>query len=585
MIFAFKFALANKERASILFEILYFQANTLGLEFAESFGEEWEEKIDYYFYLFAKQEEMLEFADAISSRIPISIYFQFDSIKELEDLRDLELAPKRPMPPFPPLDAKVIQEVIGDFSLLQGYLSPLEIFAPILSPTALQNALKKCIELLREDALIVRSTRGKVLLSCKKKSKQVLFWDLSSVKTYMRVESLQAQFLASYEKPSQDLCAKEVFAEEFGTLFLECFLPYDLFLSILGAACLKQEIGYVFLTQLDNFQEPLNAKNSPKAQNSSGQGSANNLENSSGQNTTNAGNSPEDLRDLSPQVFYEQKGQVPPKEKIVVAQNGVILHTKSFRGNVFELIAAHEKTLSFVNNKRLQNDKNLIVCFSKNHPTFFWLGKEEKYQSVLGLELDCNAKNVIEKIKKIPHGEKLIKNFFAEFPEMQKKISALPDAPMPTRNLFAFFSVLSFVAGYEEEYNPHSTRVLENARKYVRDKGPRIDYKILKDEKGHLFLDYPKILRSMMSFLLAGVDEATLSYGVFDSMGECFGNFIQDLCVNFSLQNVLIFGNLLEEKIFLDKILHYAPRQVNFVLPKNGFLDVQRGKNASRDAL
>ncbi|MFG5109172.1 protein hydE, partial [Campylobacter lari] len=105
------------------------------------------------------------------------------------------------------------------------------------------------------------------------------------------------------------------------------------------------------------------------------------------------------------------------------------------------------------------------------------------------------------------------------------------------------------------------------------DRGPRIDYKIIKDEQQNLKLDYPKILRSVMSFLLAGVDEATLSYGILDSMGEFFGNFIQDLCVNFSLQNVLIFGSLLEEKIFLDKILHYIPKNIHLVLPKKDYLD------------
>ena len=199
----------------------------------------------------------------------------------------------------------------------------------------------------------------------------------------------------------------------------------------------------------------------------------------------------------------------------------------------------------------------------------FWLKSGEKYQSALNAEFELNARLVFEGIASYKDGDKLLANFRRAVPQIDAHLESYGEVSQKSRNIFAFLGVVARVLGYGEDAHA----LLENAKGYVRDKGPRIDYKLVKSPQNILSLDYPKILRSCMSFYLAGVDRETLSYGVLDSLGEFVGNLMQDLCVNFAARKILLCGNLLEEKILLDKILHYAPRDVRLILPKKGYLD------------
>lgn len=538
MIYEFKFCIRDTTSFDLLKSILYFHAKKQTVEYAESFQEDLEEYGFYFFYIKTSKDAMIAFAEAIGKSIPLSINFSFEELKEFQDdaieiefkLLDscLESSDEEIF------DASCIAESMQSYSIenIKKWVQDIKYHDILIEKQEqLEGLFEECLNKAKTCGVVIETSRGKKILTTqiKEQKSQLMFCDMSNLKTYMCLDTLQSQLLASYEKPSMYFVPKEVFMEELQGNLFECFLPYDVFLGAFANYCLKSEINYLFAC--DSDEKPL--------------------------------------------VTYCQKQGVVPMQNVVVSQSGVVLHTQKYSGGIFELIKAHYKSLEMPSKQRIQNEKNLVVCLSKENPTLFWIGKDDKYQSVIQMEFELNPRKVVQEISTYTDGDKLIKNFYAQFGEIQEKIEKMPLDSIKTSNIFEFLSVLAFMGNYDKEPNRHSCSILNNARRYVRDKGPRIDYKIIKNEKQHLVLEYPKILRSMMSFLLAGVDEATLSYGVLDSMAECFGNLIQDICVNFSIQNVLIFGSLLEEKIFLDKILHYAPKNINLVLPKNGYLDYQ----------
>ena len=582
---------------------------------------------------------LLEFANTLAQKIPLSLKFRFSSIESVAQDEDSvgrgnlpkgESARKTPQdaalttpnsipalnespasPKHPPLDAQTITQIIKnqDLPQMQKYLS-----ATSFVREGREQEFAQALDFIQEELesqrpVVLHTSRGKIAISAlpfdassslfegsslknppahaTKTPTKVLFWNLSTLRTYMRAEAAQCDALASYEKPSMMLSTKEVFSEALGRE-VECVLAYDLFLGVLGERCSAGQMDYVFVRELDS---------APKSD-------------------WELNGEPNWELNLPYHIAYTQ--EVPQEERIVLAQNGLVLYCGESRAqSLQEIICAHEdlleeareldggsgmaqnlkgakeappqksrlqkareerlggKIASAKNSsgaqetRRLEGNEALIVSLSRDNPMCFWLKSGEKYQSALNAEFELNVRLVFEGIASYKDGDKLLANFRRAVPQIDAHLESYGQASQKSRNIFAFLGVVAKVLGYGEDAHA----LLENAKGYVRDKGPRIDYKLVKSEQNILSLDYPKILRSCMSFYLAGVDRETLSYGVLDSLGEFVGNLTQDLCVNFAARKILLCGNLLEEKILLDKILHYAPRDVRLILPKKGYLD------------
>lgn len=581
---------------------------------------------------------LLELANTLAQKIPLSLKFRFSSIESVAQDEDSagqgkppkgESARKSPQdaaptipnsipalnePPasskHPPLDAQTITQIIKnqDLPQMQKYLS-----ATSFVREGEEREFAQALDFIQEELegknpVVLHTSRGKIAISalpfdgytdifgdasgalfessspCPKNPPapatntpaKVLFWNLSTLRTYMRAEAAQCDALASYEKPSMMLSAKEVFSEVLGRE-VECVLAYDLFLGVLGERCSAGQMDYVFVRELDS---------------------------------TRVSNGEANWEPNPPyHIAYTQ--EVPQEERIVLAQNGLVLYCGESRAqSLQEIIHAHGDLLDEARGleeaggsnppppqksrlqkareerlggkiaeaknssgaqetRRLEGNEALIVSLSRDNPMCFWLKSGEKHQSALNAEFELNAKLVFEGIASYKDGDKLLANFRRAVPQIDAHLESYGEVSQKSRNIFAFLGVVARVLGYGEDAHA----LLENAKGYVRDKGPRIDYKLVKSPQNILSLDYPKILRSCMSFYLAGVDRETLGYGVLDSLGEFVGNLMQDLCVNFAARKILLCGNLLEEKILLDKILHYAPRDVGLILPKKGYLD------------
>ena len=590
----------------------------------------------------SEQNPLLEFANTLAQKIPLSLKFRFSSIESVAQDEDSAGQPKPPKgesarkssqdaapttpnsipalnetdapncPKIPPLDAQTITQIIKnqDLPQMQKYLS-----ATSFVRDGEEQEFAQALDFIQEELesqkpVVLHTSRGKIAISAlpfdgytdifgdasgalfessaprpknppapaTNTPAKVLFWNLSTLRTYMRAEAAQCDALASYEKPSMMLSTKEVFSEALGRE-VECVLAYDLFLGVLGERCSARQMDYVFVRELDSALG-LNGE-------------------------------ADWVSNLPYHIAYTQ--EVPQEERIVLAQNGLVLYCGESRAqSLQEIIRVHGDLLDEAQNlegtsahgakepppqksrlqkareerlggkiagaknssgaqetRRLEGNEALIVSLSRDNPMCFWLKSGEKYQSALNAEFELNARLVFEGIASYKDGDKLLANFRRAVPQIDAHLESLGQVSQKSRNIFAFLGVVAKVLGYGEDAHA----LLENAKGYVRDKGPRIDYKLVKSPQNILSLDYPKILRSCMSFYLAGVDRETLSYGVLDSLGEFVGNLMQDLCVNFAARKILLCGNLLEEKILLDKILHYAPRDVRLILPKKGYLD------------
>lgn len=493
----------------------------------------------FHFFLNCSSKEALNFADEISLRLPLSIYFSFEEFKISQE-KNLRFTIK----PIPQLDffdsheiSKILDQKNPKFCKIFNKVKSITFQdKKIINTKELQEVFSILIQKLKNNQdIFIDTTRGAIKLSLSQKSNQIMFFDLANATTYTRIDSIQSQILASYEKPVLKVLPKEVFCSQLldKEIEINIFLPYDIMLSILGVFALKANIDYVFISLSKEY-------------------------------------------DLSYQYYPMKKA-----ESIVVSDTGLIINNdRNYKSkNIFELFNYYfkeqslQKPLLQKSNTPLSNHQKLIIYLSKNHPSCIWIKDDDNYKDMLSIDFETNPKKLIQDIKNhYKDGDKLIKNFQNHFEDIMGNINALSNQSLKSKNLMDMLGIAGFILGYDKKFDLSSKTILNNAKKFVRDRGPRIDFKLVK-KNNQLSLDYPKIIRSSMSFRIAGLDEATLSYGFLDSMAEFLGNFVRDGVINFSIKSVLICGNMLAEKIFLDKILHYIPKNIDLILPEKGYID------------
>ena len=346
--------------------------------------------------------------------------------------------------------------------------------------------------------------------------------DIASLKTYFRIHKAQIDILASFEKPLTHLVPKEVFEKHFplnAMGLVRIGLPYDMPLAIIGALLLQDDIGYFFLSTPD-----------------------------------------ED----SPTPFDFCHSPAPKEQILTISQSGIFLDNHIATSHtLISLIQEHITDLT---------QRHLVIYISSRHKSAF-LVYENTPKVLLDIHFENNPKLILQNIAtSYKSGDNLIKNFTSRFPHLIESINALPDLEQPTSNLIDIFDSAAFTLGFSTNGASDKNALFYRAYRFVRERGPRIDYTLLR-ENNTLSLDYHRIIRSSISFKCADMEDEILSYGILDSLSEFIATLVRDTKTNLQIKKVLLLGDMLSNSIFLDRILGYLPKDIHLILPKDGLLD------------
>lgn len=366
--------------------------------------------------------------------------------------------------------------------------------------------------------------RGVVLLSLTPtpSTHTTLACDIASLKTYFRLHKAHIDVLASFEKPLTHLVPKEVFEKHFplnATGLVKVGLPYDMPLAIIGALLLQDDIGYFFLsTPSQDSPSPFDFCHSPA-----------------------------------------------PREQILsISQSGIFIDNHIATSHTLtSLIQEHITDLT---------QRHLVIYLSSRHKSAF-LVYEEKPKVLLDIHFESNPKLILQNIAtSYKGGAELIKNFTSRFPHLAESINTLPDLEQPKDNLIDIFDSAAFTLGFNTNGVSDKNALFYRAYRFVRERGPRIDYTLLREDNA-LSLDYHRIIRSSLSFKCADMEDEILSYGILDSLSEFVATLVRDTKTNLQIKKVLLLGDMLSNSIFLDRILGYLPKDIHLILPKDGLLD------------
>ncbi len=469
------------------------------------------------FYLQASDEITLEFAQKLSEILPFSLDFSFLSLKEITEPLDENLFQTTSLSKPLFMNAKEHQDFLDKNSSLYadtlGLIKNTAFKGDIIrSPKELIDCLTQLKGMLKtQDFIPVHTSRGVLSLSLKKPSISVIFSDLSSVLSCTKLPLEDAKYLASLEKPCVKVSLKSVFKDTFKNDEIIAQLPFDPILNLLCRILQDEGIEFVFM-HANNPQEAL--------------------------------------------LYYETLFKTPKR---------LITPTKKFvLENNLSAIAFKDE-LEFLK----ETPHSIVLYFSFKRPTRLLLHANGSLKTLLSVSFDFNQ--IFNLLKQDEKASRMLQNYATKFPNFYARVLELSKYQLGGANLLDFFQILGFVLGYSEDFCAQS--VIPLAKECLRPKGPRIDYKILKDDSLKMALNFSKIMHSAMSFRLAGVENEILSLGILDSLAEFLGNFIWDNAQNFSVQEVTIAGDFFGEKVFLDLFVRYFPKTL--ALKAHAFLDYE----------
>ncbi len=469
------------------------------------------------FYLQASAEITLEFAQKLSEILPFSLDFSFLSLKEITEPLDENLFQTTSLSKPLFMNAKEHQDFLDKNSSLYanalGFVKNTAFKGDIIhSPKELIDCLIQLKGMLKtQDFIPVHTSRGALSLSLKKLSPSVIFSDLSSVLSCTKLPLEDAKYLASLEKPSIKAPLKSVFKDTFKNDEIIVQLPYDPILNLLCRILQDEGIEFVFMHA----------------------------------------NNPQEALLYYETLFKTPKRLITPTKKFVLENN---LSTLPFKDE-----------LEFLST----TPNSIVLYFSFKRPTRLLLHANGSLKTLLSVSFDFNQ--IFNLLKQDEKASRMLQNYATKFPNFYARIVELSKYNLGGANLLDFFRILGFVLGYSEDFCTQS--VISLAKECLRPKGPRIDYKILKDDSLKMALNFSKIMHSAMSFRLAGVENEILSLGILDSLAEFLGNFIWDNAQNFSVQEVTIAGDFFGEKVFLDLFVRYFPKTL--ALKTHAFLDYE----------
>ncbi|TEY01184.1 hypothetical protein [Campylobacter sp. US33a] len=189
------------------------------------------------------------------------------------------------------------------------------------------------------------------------------------------------------------------------------------------------------------------------------------------------------------------------------------------------------------------DERALILELSKNYDDILLVNKE---LNLLKLSLPKDSKELYEEIRKDEIGARLLENFAKEFPLLDENFEL-------KNNFYSLLGLVGRVLNLDQNVKKATDALLKIADESKMPRGVKIDYRLKEDKS----FDYTRTLRSVMSFMLAGVDSANIAYGAVESLAYFLRDVYDDLREKKQCDMAVVSGSLFEHKALLKNTLKH----------------------------
>ncbi len=346
-------------------------------------------------------------------------------------------------------------------------------------------------------------------------------YDYATVDEYMNATEDELKAIASLEKPFIKLARKMKFVLDYESVERElfrCKLPDDLILHFLMQELFELNERLIFISK--------------------------------------------DKIDYNHTLhLVEPKEELEPIEIVVSSSHRAILRGRKGLPKPPELkdeaVPSQGALLSIMREHKLDFDNIASLYLSKEHGSSL-IAHGKKYGFVKCLDFKFNFSSMKEIFQAISQAseisKKLVDNYTKKFPEHIEKIENISWESSKI-SIYELWGIIAIALNFTQTKNIHEAAqdLEDNNNKFLGDKGPRIDYVLIKEDTKAI-LDPLKVLRSAMSFKLAGVDDLMLSYGIMESFAEFISHELDLLKDSMDIEVIALSGSMLENKKLFKKL-------------------------------
>ena len=517
-----------------------------------------------YAYVEGEESEIEDFSNKLSKELPLSLFLKSLNAEVTDEFKD-DLKRDFPNVSLPPCP-KCIREVKDEenehyFDIFHhcevcGYKvnGKWEIENGKLNLSNKEDRRKFFEELakkLEEENIFIQTMNGAYEVSKNLEDAEFLVAkDLAAIAKYFMSFEGDAKALASIEKPFVTLKTNLEFKKEFGITIpaFKVKLPDCMVTELLFNVCEYPLLGFKKTSQPKDLsfevetEEPLVAVVTDSTKK---------------EILIESGD-----RGIIPS--FEKKINSEGKYKKYGYKDGVI-DLLEHLGDIDskETKAVFNGFFGVLNQWELE-DKNVMgFCFYENENKI--LINSPKFGLVEYIDFKFNFKDFAEIFASISSmnetGAKLINNFKNKRFELYEHALSC-NINSDKKGIYYLWGLVGILLNMADNIDEGFNKIISFANEAMTKKGPRIDYKMDKKNLNPLW-----VIRTVMSFNLAGVDNYVLSFGVIESFAEFLSNQYESFKRDSELDGAVLVGDLFRGQ-FLNKIYSYIEKNYPVYTPK-----------------
>ncbi len=516
-----------------------------------------------YAYVEGKENEIEDFSNKLAKELPLSLFLKSLKAEVTDEFKD-DLKRDFPNVSLPPCP-KCIREVKDENSehyfdifhhcevcgyKVNGKLRVDEEF-DFSKKEDRKKFFENLAEKLEEENIFIQTMNGAYEVSKNLEDSEFLIAkDLAAIAKYFISFEGDAKALASIEKPFLTLKTNLEFKKEFGitTPAFKIKLPDCMITELLFNVCKYPLLGF---KKTDNPKDLFfNVK----------------VEEALIAVVTDS---------TKKEILIESgdRGIIPSFEKRINSEGKYKKY--GYKDGVIDLI----ENLGEINAKESRStysgffgvisqweleDKNIMgFCFYEDENKI--LINSPKFGLVEYIDFKFNFKDFAEIFALISTmndtGEKLINNFKNKRPELYEHALSC-DITSDKKGIYYLWGLVGILLNLADNIDDGFEKIISSANEAMTKKGPRIDYKMDKKNLNPLW-----VIRTVMSFNLAGVDINTLCFGVIESFAEFLSNQYDMFKRDNDLDGAVLVGDLFRGQ-FLNKIYSYIEKNYPVFTPR-----------------
>ena len=233
---------------------------------------------------------------------------------------------------------------------------------------------------------------------------------------------------------------------------------------------------------------------------------------------------------------FQDDFEVFEQDKRLVVKSGFDFIDKKAKDIIFSKEDKNMARISYI--LSLYEEKSLLLELSKDYDDILLLNKKD---NILNLKLPNSFEEIFAEINKDEIGAKLLKNFSTAFKLKSGSFKS-------KNNFFSLCGIVAIILGFGEDLQKAAQKMLAEVDESRLERGVKIDYRLRNE--GQEF-DYTRTVRSVMSFMLAGVPSKDIAYGVMESLAYFLRDTYDELREKKEVEIAIISGSLFESRVLI----------------------------------